>query len=171
MNDVNGFYDLKAKDYKGKIISFKIFEGLVCLVVNVASQCGLAEKSYRDMSVLLDTFYDKGLRILLFPCNQFLSQEPDTIAKINEKVKEYSDKFILFDKIDVKGKNIHPVYKYLTSNIGGWFNDDIKWNFSKFLVDRKGNVKYRFAPVQRITNTNEYLMEAMEELSTGKPEL
>ncbi len=146
-NIKNGnIYQFTAKTIDGEEKSLAEYKGKVLLIVNVASKCGFT-KQYTGLQELYEKYKDKGFEILAFPCNQFGGQEPGT----NEEIKEFCTSnfnvtFQLFDKIDVNGDNAHPLYKYLTSQISGFITDAIKWNFTKFLVDKKGNVIQRFAP-------------------------
>lgn len=144
MND--NIYQFKARSIDGEEISLKKYEGKVLLIVNVASKCGFT-KQYEGLQKLYEKYKDNDFMILGFPCNQFANQEPGT----NEEIKQfctinYGVTFDLFDKIDVNGENAHPLYKYLSSKAPGFLGDSIKWNFTKFLVDKNGNVLKRYAP-------------------------
>lgn len=140
------FYEFSAKNIYGEEVSMEKYKGKVVLVVNTASKCGLTPQ-FEELEQLYQENKDKGLEILGFPCNQFGNQEPGT----NEEVLEfcqlnYGVTFDMFEKIDVNGDNAHPLYKYLTSEAKGIVGKKIKWNFSKFLIDSKGNVIKRYAP-------------------------
>ena len=138
--------DFTMKDIAGKEISLRSFEGKVLLIVNVASKCGLTPQ-YEGLQSLYDRYKEKGLEILGFPANDFLWQEPGSDAEIQQFCStKYSVTFPLFSKITVKGKDIHPLYDYLTNPQTSKFPGTISWNFAKFLLDRKGNVINRFAP-------------------------
>lgn len=137
-------YNFKVKTIDGKEISLADYKNKVLLIVNVASYCGYT-KQYKGLQELYSKYKDKGFEILGFPCNQFGEQEPGT----NEEIKQfcstnYNVTFPLFDKIEVNGDNAHPLYKYLKSAKPGLLNDNIKWNFTKFLVDKNGTVVYRY---------------------------
>ncbi len=122
------------------------YKGKVALVVNTASYCGFT-KQYSGLESLYKKYKDNGVEILAFPCNQFGSQEPGTSEDIKEFCSvNFGVSFQLFEKVDVNGDNAHPIYKYLTKAKGGIITDAIKWNFTKFLIDREGNVVDRFAP-------------------------
>ncbi|HYX09415.1 MAG TPA: glutathione peroxidase [Bacteroidales bacterium] len=124
------------EDYKGKVL----------LIVNTASKCGFTPQ-YEGLQHLYDKYKEKGLVILGFPCNQFASQEPADNATINNFCKlNYGVTFPMFSKIKVNGRNAHPLYKFLKKNAGGLLVNTIKWNFTKFLIDREGNVVKRYAP-------------------------
>jgi glutathione peroxidase len=137
----------KMKDIDGKEVDLSSYKGKVLLFVNVASQCGLTEKQYGSLTKLHDQYKSKGFEILAFPANNFGKQEPGTDKEIKEFCGTKNVAFKLFSKISVKGDDIHPLYKYLTSKeTDPKFAGDIRWNFDKFLVDTKGNVIGRFEP-------------------------
>lgn len=166
-------YDFKAKTIEGEEISLEKYKGKVLLIVNTASKCGFTPQ-YEGLESLYKKFNSKGFEILGFPCNQFAEQEPED----NKEIKKFCQlnfgvSFQMFEKIDVNGENAHPLYKYLkkeapfegidTSSEKGQFlnnylkenypeslkDDSIKWNFTKFLVDKNGNVVKRFeTPVE-----------------------
>jgi glutathione peroxidase len=158
--DESPFYKLKAEGIDGEEISMDRYKGKVVLVVNTASKCGLTPQ-YEGLEKLYKMYKDKGLVILGFPCNQFSNQEPGTNTDIAEFCSlNYGVSFQMFSKIDVNGADTHPVYKFLKSQKGGTLGDDIKWNFTKFLIDKEGNVVNRFAP----TSKPESLTEDIEKL-------
>jgi len=139
--------DFSMKDINGVETPIRKFEGKVLLVVNVASKCGFTPQ-YKSLQTLYELYKDKGLEILGFPANDFLRQEPGSDAEIREFCStKYSVTFPLFAKISVKGKDIHPLYKFLTAPATNpKFPGKIGWNFAKFLVDRTGSVIGRFEP-------------------------
>lgn len=114
--------------------------------MNVASQCGYTNTHYTQLNELYGKYYEKGLRILAFPCNQFGGQEPGTLKEILLFTKEKQVKFDLFEKIEVNGETAHPLWKFLKKSQGGIMGDFIKWNFSKFIIDRDGVPVERFGP-------------------------
>jgi len=141
-------YDFTVKDTYGKLVSMEKYRGFVVLIVNIASKCGLAQNNYAKLTELHKKYYDKGLRILGFPCNQFLNQMPESdgdemVCHLQKEKADFGD---VFAKIDVNGESAHPLYKYLKEKQGGWFGNSIKWNFTKFLVDRNGQPVKRFSP-------------------------
>jgi len=139
-------YQFHANTNKGEDKSLQDYEGKVLLIVNTASKCGFTPQ-YKGLQDLYDKHKDQGFEILAFPCNQFGSQEPGTNDEIQNFCElNYGVSFPIFDKIDVKGSNIHPLFKYLTKEASGFMTDGIKWNFTKFLVDRTGKVVDRYAP-------------------------
>jgi len=144
---MTSIYDFKAKTLEGKEISLNKYKGDVVLIVNTASKCGFTPQ-YTELEDLYKKYSGKGLEILGFPCNQFGDQEPGNSKNIASFCqKNYGVDFQMFEKIDVNGKNAHPLYKYLTKTAPGVLGtESIKWNFTKFLVDRKGKILKRYAP-------------------------
>jgi glutathione peroxidase len=140
-------YDFKARTIDGKETSLEAFRGNVVLIVNVASKCGFTPQ-YTGLESLYQKYKDQGFVVLGFPCNQFGSQEPGAESEILSFCNlEYGVTFPLFSKIDVNGANAHPLYGYLKSAKPGILGTEaIKWNFTKFLVDRKGEPIHRYAP-------------------------
>lgn len=141
------FYDLYAKKMNGQEIKMDEYKGKVILVVNTASKCGFTPQ-LTGLEELYKEYKDKGFEILGFPCNQFAKQDPGTNKEISEFcLINYGVSFTMFEKIDVNGENEHPIYKYLKSEAKGILNKEIKWNFTKFLIDSSGNVVNRYAPI------------------------
>jgi len=142
----NNFYQFTAKSLTGKEISMDTYNGKVLLVVNTASKCGFTPQ-YEGLEKLYETYKDKGLEILGFPCNQFGNQEPGTEKEIAEGcVINYGVSFQMFSKVDVNGANTHPIFKYLKDSLPGLLGKKIQWNFSKFLIDTNGIPVKRFSP-------------------------
>ncbi|VDK45484.1 unnamed protein product [Cylicostephanus goldi] len=140
-------YDFTVKDANGEEVSLSKYKGNVVIVVNVASQCGFTNNHYTELKQLQDKFYDQGLRIAAFPCNQFAGQEPSCEADIKKFVKEtYDYEPDLYAKVNVNGDKADPFWTFLKTEQGGTLIDAIKWNFTKFLINRKGHVVKRFAP-------------------------
>lgn len=140
------FYDFSANDIYGESVSMEGYKGKVVLIVNTASKCGLTPQ-FKDLEELYKDYKGSGLEILGFPCNQFANQE----AGSNEEIQEfcllnYGVTFNMYEKIDVNGDNAHPLYNYLKSQSKSIFGQDIKWNFTKFLIDAEGRVIKRYAP-------------------------
>lgn len=139
------FYDYKVKNISGEEVSMSDYNGKVVLIVNTASKCGFT-KQYEGLEELYEKYKDQGFIILGFPCNQFGAQEPGGNAEIkNFCTSTFSVTFPMMSKIDVNGDDADPLYKFLKKEKGGILGDDIKWNFTKFLIDREGNVVDRFA--------------------------
>ncbi len=140
-------FSIPVKTISGQEETLKQYEGKVLLVVNVASDCGFTPQ-YEELEELYKSLKDRGLVVLGFPCNQFGSQEPGTEKEILTFCQtRYHITFPMFAKIDVNGEQTHPLYEHLKSQQSGLFGTEvIKWNFTKFLIDRKGNVVARYAP-------------------------
>lgn len=143
--NADSIYDIKLKDIDKKPTTLKAHKGKALLIVNVASECGLTSQ-YEQLEAIHRRYKGKGFAVLGFPCNQFGGQEPGT----NEEIKKfcssnYQVTFPMFDKIDVKGPNQHPLYKTL-SGPKSKFAGNVGWNFGKFLVDKNGKVVARFDP-------------------------
>ena len=146
---MTGIYDFTANSLAGEEVPLKKFEGQVLLIVNTASACGFTPQ-YRGLEALQQQYSPRGFAVLGFPCNQFGAQEPgnaEQIATFCER--NYAITFPMFEKIDVNGRDEHPLYKYLKSQKMGLLGPSIKWNFTKFLIDRSGKVVGRFAPTDR----------------------
>jgi glutathione peroxidase len=141
-----GFYDYIVKDAKGNNVSMSEYQGKLLLVVNTATGCGLTPQ-YEGLQKLYEQYSDKGFEILDFPCNQFAAQAPGTEEEIHTFCSSrYGITFKLFAKINVNGKDAEPLFTFLKETKGGLLGNDIKWNFTKFLVDQNGNVVKRYAP-------------------------
>jgi glutathione peroxidase len=141
-----GIYDFTAQSLAGEEVQLQRFEGQVLLIVNTASACGFTPQ-YRGLEALQREFGPRGFSVLGFPCNQFGGQEPGDARQIEQFcASKYDVTFPLFAKIDVNGSKAHPLYSYLKSEKTGLLGSSIKWNFTKFLVDRSGKVAGRFAP-------------------------
>jgi glutathione peroxidase len=154
------FYDFSAISLQGKEIGMDTYKGKVVLVVNTASKCGLTPQ-YAGLEQLYRDYKDKGFVILGFPCNQFGRQEPGNAKQISEGcLLNYGVSFPMFAKIEVNGQNAHPLYKFLKTKLKGCFGNAIKWNFSKFLIDRSGTPVKRFSPI----TTPEKLRKHIEKL-------
>ena len=139
-------YDFQVKDAKGNTVNLSEYKGKTLLIVNTATGCGFTPQ-YKGLQALYDKYQSKGFEILDFPCNQFGNQAPGTEDEIHQFCEiNYKTTFRLFSKIDVNGKNESPLYTYLKGQKGGFLSKRIKWNFTKFLVDKTGKVVERFAP-------------------------
>jgi glutathione peroxidase len=149
------------------LISVLFYRGRVVLIVNVACNCGFTNSNYPQMQDLHRKYEKDGLSVLAFPSNQFGGQEPKPENEIKEFVKEKFDvEFCMFSKINVNGDNAHPLYKFLKSKLGGTLGDFIKWNFSKFLIDRNGVPFKRYAP----TVAPKEIEDDIVKLLNAKPE-
>jgi glutathione peroxidase len=146
---MSGIFDFTAKSLAGEEVPLKRFEGQVLLIVNTASACGFTPQ-YRGLQELYQALSPRGFAVLGFPCNQFGAQEPGDASAIGEFcTSNYAITFPMFAKIDVNGASAHPLYNYLKSAKSGLLGPSIKWNFTKFLVDRSGEVVARHAPTAR----------------------
>ncbi|MBY6016582.1 glutathione peroxidase [Ferrimonas balearica] len=153
-------YQFSADLNGGEPQSLEAYRGKVLLVVNTASACGFTPQ-YEGLQKLQNEFGDRGFSVLAFPCNQFGNQESGD----DEAIRGFCDlrfniDFPLFSKIEVNGNKAHPLFEWLKAEKGGWLGDNIKWNFTKFLVDREGRVVERFAP----TTKPESIAGAIEKL-------
>ena len=155
------FYGLEAKKMNGQMVKMEQYKGNVVLVVNTASKCGLTPQ-FKELEELYQTYHSKGLEILGFPCNQFAKQDSGSNQEIQEFCQlNYGVTFTMFEKIEVNGAHAHPIYRYLKQEVKGLFGSEIKWNFTKFLIDRDGNVIKRYAPTvkpSKIANDIEILL-------------
>ena len=147
MNSANALYEVQVQTIEGTSIPLSSYAGSVLLIVNVASHCGFTPQ-YQGLEALHRKYKDRGFAVLGFPCNQFGAQEPGDEAEIKKFCSlTYDVTFPLFAKIEVNGENTHPLYKLLKSEEKGVFGTEgIKWNFTKFLVGRSGEVLARYAP-------------------------
>ena len=143
---MTALHDFTATTLSGEDKDLSEYAGKVVVVVNTASKCGLTPQ-YEGLQQLHDTYADRGLVILGFPCNQFANQEPGTSDDVAAFcAQNYLVTFPMFEKVDVNGKAAHPLFTWLRSQKGGLLGSSIKWNFTKFLVDRDGTVIERYAP-------------------------
>ncbi len=149
-NAMSSIYDFNMINIDQEKVSLEKYKGKVILLVNVASKCGLTPQ-YKGLQDLYTKYKDKGFIILGFPANNFLRQEPGSDSDIKEFCSvNYGVQFPMFSKISVKGKEIHPLYKYLTSKESNpGFDGKIRWNFDKFLADKTGKIIARFHPKQK----------------------
>ena len=153
-------YDYSVKDRSGNNVSMSMFKGKVLLIVNTATGCGFTPQ-YEGLEELYKKYHEKGLEILDFPCNQFGNQAPGNNDEIHEFCTlKYNTTFDQFAKVEVNGENEIPLYTFLKKEKGGIMGSNIKWNFTKFLVDREGNVVKRYAP----TDTPEKIEDSIKEL-------
>jgi glutathione peroxidase len=154
-------YDFEAKDIDGSLKKLSEYKGNALLVVNTASKCGFTPQ-YEGLEKLYKNYNNKGFQILGFPCNQFGGQEPGDENEIKNFCSlSYQVTFPMFAKIEVNGNNAHPLYKYLKKNSKGFLGTEfIKWNFTKFLIGKNGEVLKRYSP----TDTPEDISKDLEEL-------
>jgi glutathione peroxidase len=168
--EAKSMYDFQVKTIDGEDVKLAKYRGDVCLIINVASKCGLTDRNYQQLEPLYQKYKDKGFRVLAFPANNFGAQEPGT----NDEIKKfcttkYAASFDLFSKVSVKGDDICPLYKYLTEHPDSEIAGEVVWNFQKYLVDREGNVIVKFDP--RTNPDDEKLVAAVEQaLAAPRPE-
>lgn len=143
----DNIYNHSCNDNSGNLQNLSAFEGQALLIVNTASKCGFTPQ-YNGLQELQEKFKDSGFSVLAFPCNQFGGQEPGSSEEIQEFCTvNYGINFPIFEKVDVKGEDAHPLFKYLTSEKKGLLgSESIKWNFTKFLINKEGKPISRFAP-------------------------
>ena len=154
-------YDFKALDNKGKELDFAQFEGKVLMIVNTASKCGFTPQ-YDGLEALNKKYKDQGLVIIGFPCDQFAHQEPGTNEEIAEFCRlNHGVTFQLMSKIEVNGKNAHPIYEYLKGAAKGTFGNAIKWTFTKFLISRDGQTVKRYAPTVKPEDMEKDIVELL----------
>lgn len=158
---IKSIYDLTVKDIDGKKVELKKYKDKVVLIVNVASKCGYT-KQYADLVKLQDQYKDKDFTILGFPANEFGGQEPGTNAEIKKFCTSTFDvQFPMFSKVVVKGKEIVPLFQYLTTAKNPDFEGDIKWNFEKFLIGKDGKLLHRFR--SKVVPTSKEITEAVDQ--------
>lgn len=151
------FYNLKATTLQGKEVCMDQFKDKVVVVVNTASKCGFTPQ-YEGLEAMYKEYKDKGLVILGFPCNQFGNQEPGTEKDIAEGcLINYGVSFPMFAKVDVNGDNAHPLFKYLKKELKGTLGNQVKWNFTKFVIDKNGKPAKRFAPITKPESMKGYI--------------
>ena len=139
-------YDYDVKGSNGNTVSLKDYKGKVLLIINTATGCGFTPQ-YEGLQDLYEKYKEQGFEILDFPCNQFANQAPGTEEEIQSFCQSrYGVTFSMFAKVDVNGKKEEPIFGFLKSQQKGILGQNVKWNFTKFLVDKKGNVLERFAP-------------------------
>ncbi|QKY71787.1 glutathione peroxidase [Lentibacillus sp. CBA3610] len=155
-------YEFSAKTMDREEKSLADYKGQVLLIVNTASECGFTPQ-FDGLQKLYDTYKDEGLVILGFPCNQFNSQDPGDDADILDFCQSnYGVTFPMFSKIDVKGEHAHPLFVYLTQQAKGMMTRQIKWNFTKFLINRNGDVISRYAPQTKPETLQQDIEEALQ---------
>ena len=155
----DNIYSFKVKDDKGTEVSLEQYKGKVLLIVNTATRCGFTPQ-YKDLEAIYEKYNEQGFEILDFPCNQFGGQAPGTIAEIKEFCStNYNVKFTQFDKIEVNGENEHPLYTYLKANAEN--KNNIRWNFTKFLISADGKILKRFESGDKMTDVETAVAQAL----------
>ena len=156
---MESIYNFKIKTLQGKEIDFSDFKNKTLLIVNTASKCGFTPQ-YEGLEKLYQQYKDQDFVVLAFPCNQFNNQEPGDSSSIeNNCLINYGVSFPVFEKVDVNGKNSHPLFTFLKVKLPGFITNSIKWNFTKFLIDAEGNPIKRFAPFTKPEKINTYIVK------------
>ena len=153
-------YDFMVKDIDGKEVALSRYKGDVCLIVNVASKCGLTDAQYTGLESIYRTYREQGFHVLAFPANDFLRQEPGTNAEIKTFCEARDVSFPVFSKISVKGRNQAPLYRFLTTHPDKVISGQISWNFQKYLVGRDGTVLAKWTP--RTSPADKKVVEQIE---------
>lgn len=157
------FYTLTIKTPQGELISMKDFKGKIVLIVNTATQCGLTPQ-FDGLEKLHQAYKEKGLVVIGTPCNQFGGQEPLSNDVMSETCRiNYGVTFQLTEKIEVNGKNTHPLFRFLKSQFSTWLGSKIKWNFTKFLIDQNGKPIKRFGPTTKPDKIEKYIAKHLKE--------
>ncbi|XP_065861182.1 probable glutathione peroxidase 5 [Euphorbia lathyris] len=156
-------HQFTVKDSRGQDVDLSVYKGKVLLIVNVASKCGFTDMNYTELTELYNKFKDQGFEILAFPCNQFLKQEPGTSEDAQVfACTRYKAEYPIFHKVRVNGPDTPPLYKFLKSSKGGFLGSRIKWNFTKFLVDKEGHVIERYGPTTNPLSFQDDIKKALE---------
>ena len=159
---MSNIYQFKAELLDGQEQSLSVYTGKVLLIVNTASKCGFTPQ-FSGLEKLYQQYKDQGLEVLGFPCNQFGGQDPGSNREIGAFCqKNYGVSFPMFAKVDVKGTEAHPVFRYLTNNSKGILGNGIKWNFTKFLIGRDGRIIQRFAPTTKPESLQEEIEKSLQ---------
>lgn len=154
-------YDFTAIDVYGKEHRLSDYRGSVLLVVNTATHCGFTPQ-YTALQALYEKYQDRGFVILDFPCDQFGNQAPGSSQEVHQAcVARFAITFPQFEKVDVNGDNAHPLFAYLKKALPGLMGEGIKWNFTKFLIDKEGNPVKRFAPQTTPENIEEDILKLL----------
>ncbi len=155
-------YDLSIETVKGGEKTVNDYKAKAMIIVNTASKCGFTPQ-FDGLQELYEKYKDDGLEILGFPSNQFMNQEPGSSEEAEEYCRlNYGVSFPMFAKTEVRGKNAHPLFQYLTKEAPGIISDQIKWNFTKFLIDENGNVVKRYAPKTEPKEMEENIRELLQ---------
>ncbi|XP_022645689.1 glutathione peroxidase-like isoform X2 [Varroa jacobsoni] len=162
-------YDFTVKDIDGNNVSMSKYKGMVLVIVNLASECGLTDRNYKELTILQKELGFRGFRVLGFPSDQFAGQELETNEQIKTFAREtYSVNFDMFAKINVNGANAEPLWRFLKERQGGLIYDGIKWNFTKFIVDRNGIPVERYSPTSSPLSMKDSILKYLSR--TTKPQ-
>lgn len=156
-------YDITVTELNKTQFKLEKYRGEVLLIVNIATTCGLSEKSLSELSTLMVKFRSKGMKILLFPCNGLLTKKCKSISEFKDYTLRFSDDFILMDEVQVTGNKIHPLFEYLRSKDEEFMNGDVKLNFTYFLINRKGELVKKYLPTGHLTDSDPDLLKCIGE--------
>lgn len=160
---MTNIYQFEAELLEGENKSFSDYQGKVLLIVNTASKCGFTPQ-FAGLEKLYEKYKDQGLEVLGFPCNQFGGQDPGSNEQIGSYCqRNYGVSFPMFAKVNVKGPEAHVIFRYLTNNSKGILGNGIKWNFTKFLINKKGEVINRYAPTTKPEDIEQDIEKALAE--------
>lgn len=160
---MTNIYQFEAELLEGENKSFSDYQGKVLLIVNTASKCGFTPQ-FAGLEKLYEKYKDQGLEVLGFPCNQFGGQDPGTNEQIGSYCqRNYGVSFPMFAKVNVKGPEAHVIFRYLTNNSKGILGNGIKWNFTKFLINKNGEVINRYAPTTKPEDIEQDIEKALAE--------
>lgn len=155
------FHHFQSRSLRGELIELSRYADQVALVVNTASKCGLTPQ-YAGLEFLYRKYADQGFVVLGFPCNQFGNQEPGDADAIEGRcLINYGVSFPMFEKVEVKGPNAHPLFRWLSAELPGVVGRQIRWNFTKFLIGRDGRPLRRYAPITRPAKIEQHLLKAL----------
>lgn len=164
---MSNIYQFDAELLNGQNKSLADYQGKVLLIVNTASKCGFTPQ-FAGLEKLYNKYREQGLEVLGFPCNQFGGQDPGSNEQIGEFCsKNYGVSFTMFSKVNVKGPEAHVIFRYLTNQSKGILGSGIKWNFTKFLVNRQGEVINRYAPTTKPESLEQDIEQALAQVSAG----
>ena len=156
-------YEFKVKNQKGEDVSLESFKGKVLLIVNTATKCGFTPQ-YEELEALYEKYHEQGFEVLDFPCNQFFHQAPGSDEEINQVCSlKFNTKFLRFKKVEVKGDKAEPLFIYLCSQNEKGKYKKIKWNFTKFLISKNGEVVGRFEPTEKPFKFENEIVKALNE--------
>ncbi|KMZ62745.1 Glutathione Peroxidase [Zostera marina] len=156
-------YEFIVKDFRNKDVDLGIYKGKVLLIVNVASKCGFTDSNYTQLTELYSKYKDNDFYVLAFPCNQFLNQEPLTSDEASQfACTRYQAEYPIFSKVRVNGSNAAPIYKFLKKSKPGFLGGRIKWNFTKFLVNKNGKVINRYGTTRSPLSIEKDIRKALE---------
>ena len=156
-------YEFKVKNQKGEDVSLESFKGKVLLIVNTATKCGFTPQ-YEELEALYEKYHEQGFEVLDFPCNQFFHQAPGSDEEINQVCSlKFNTKFLRFKKVEVKGDKAEPLFIYLCSQNEKGKYKKIKWNFTKFLISKNGEVIGRFEPTEKPFKFENEIVKALNE--------